>query len=214
MEVDVNQTALGFGGIFGADWKALPGLLLTTRIETPTPLEFKTVVNDGKSFGTAFTDGKKERRDLPALVALGAKYDWEALTLSASGTGYLLGLSKSDAYNNKITGENHYSDFGWESGLSAEYRVVPGFLKLSLGGLVTRVGGNSDTYTDFDVSLDSQSVGGGIVLTPITDLDLTLAVSDTFYNSSMGQFVPTMNDTTNYKKNAVTVAIGVQYKLF
>lgn len=202
-EADATQTALGLGGVFGADWKALPGLLVTTRVETPTPLEFETKVNGGKTFNGLFTDGKKERKDLPALAALGVRYDWNALSVTASGTGYFLGLSKKDSYL------KNYADFGWESGLSAEYNLLPGQLKLSLGGLVTRVGGNSDTYTDFDFSLDSQSVGGGLVFTPVKDLDLTLGGSNTFYNTAKGQ-----NNTTNYKKNATTLTLGCQYKLF
>lgn len=202
LEADVSQTALGFGGIFGANWKALPGLLVSTRIETATPLDFETQVNDDADFGGLFTDGETQRRDLPALVALGVRYDAEALSITASGTGYLLGLSRSSAY------AEDYADFGWDAGASVEYAVLP-WLKASAGGLVTRVGGNEDTYNDFDFSLDSQTLGAGLVLVPLADLQVNLAASHTFYNSSSGQA-----DTTTYGKAATTLAVSCSYKLF
>lgn len=36
VKVDVQQTAQGLGGIFGVDWKALQGLIVTGRFETAT----------------------------------------------------------------------------------------------------------------------------------------------------------------------------------
>jgi len=201
-EVDATQTAFGLGAVFGADWKPLTGLLVTTRIETATPLEFKTSVADGKDFNL-FVDGSKQRRDLPALVALGTSYNWNALTVTASGTAYFLGLSQSAIYS------DDYADLGWEAGASAEYALLPGFLKLSLGGLYTVVGGNDKTYNDFDFSLDSKSIGGGLVVTPLKDLDVTLSASNTFYTTAEGQ-----GGTTEYKKNATTVGIACQYKFF
>jgi len=199
---------LGLGGILGVDWKTpLEGLLVTTRFETPTPLEFTTKVNDGNDFNKLFSDGKKENKDLPALGALGVRYDWEALSVTASGTGYFLGLSKNGSYL------KDYDDFGWETGLSAEYAFLPGLLKASVGGMITKVGGNSKTYNDFDFSLDSSSIGGGVVFTAIKDLDLTLALSKTFYTDGSGQPSGTTN-TTTYKKDAFTIDVGVQYRMF
>jgi len=213
LKLDVVQSAQGIGGIVGVNWKAYQGLLVTMRVETPTPLEFATKVNDGNDFGGFFTDGKKETKDLPALAALGVRYDWNDLSVTASGTGFLLGLSRNGDYLKK------YNDFGWETGLSAEYAFIPGLLKASVGGMITTVGGNKDSYTDFDFSLDSQSVGGGLVYTPMKDLDITVSASKTFYTSSAGNYqaIPAIglaDYTTTYKKDAFTVNVGVQYKLF
>jgi long-chain fatty acid transport protein len=205
--VDVTKTALGFGGIAGADWKAYEGLLIAARFEMATPLEFKTAVNGGKSFQGKYVDGSTERRDLPALAGLGIRYDWQALSLTASGTGYFLGASKNGTYL------ANYDDFGWETGLSAEYAFLPGLLKASLGGMITKVGGNNKTYNDFDFSLDSSSIGGGVVYTALKDLDITLALSKTFYTDGSGQAIGTVN-TTTYKKDAFTIDVGVQYKMF
>jgi len=210
--LDVTKVAQGFGGIFGVDWKAFPGFLVTGRFETATPLAFKTTVNNGKDFGGTFVDGTTQNRDLPALAAVGLRYDWDAFSVTVSGTGYLLGPSLSDGYNNATNSQDAYDSFGWETGGSVEYAIIPGFLKASVGGLYDKVGGNAATYNDFDFSLDSESVGGGVVVTPLKDLDCTLAVSKTFYNSATGN--QTGTQYTTYKKDAFTVDIGAQYKLF
>jgi len=212
LQLDVTKIAQGFGGIFGVDWKAFPGFLVTGRFETATPLNFKTTVNNGKDFGGTFVDGATQNRDLPGLVAVGLRYDWGAFSITASGTGYLLGPSLSAGYDNATNSQDAYDNFGWETGVSVEYSIIPGFLKASVGGLYDKVGGNAATYNDFDFSLDSQSIGGGLVITPLKDLDCTLAVSKSFYTSASGNQVGTQD--TTYKKDALTVDLGVQYKLF
>lgn len=171
-------------------------------------LPFTTKVNNGNSFGPLFTDGKVQNRDLPALAALGARYDWDGFSVTASETCYFLGPSTGSgtAYN------SGYNNFGWETGLSGEYAFLPGVLKASVGGLYTSVGGNSQTYNDLDFSLDSESIGGGVVWTVLKDLDLTLAASKTFYTTATGNQASTKY--TTYKKDAFTVDIGLQYRLF
>jgi long-chain fatty acid transport protein len=210
LTADVTKTAQGFGGIFGVDWKALQGLLVTGRFETATALPFTTKVNGAatNNFGGLFTDGQTVNRDLPALAAMGARYDWDAFSVTASGTCYILGPSVGSG-TGYVAG---YNSLGWEEGLSGEYAVMPGFLKVSAGGMMTTVGGGASTYNDFDFSLDSSSLGGGAVITVIKDLDVTLAASKTFYTSTAGNQASTKY--TTYKKDAFTFDVGVQYKLF
>ncbi len=208
LELDAIQAAQGFGGVFGVAWKLLPGLMVSGRYETATALEFETTVKDGKNFGGLFTDGKKEQKDLPALAGVGARFDWEGLTVTGSGTLYFLDASRTSTYL------KDYADYGWEAGASLEYALLPGFLKLSAGALMTTSGASKDTYTDFDFALDSKSVGGGLVLTVIKDLDLTVAVSKTLYTASEGNKIAVGNYPVDYSKDATTLAVSCQYRLF
>jgi len=201
-EVDAEKTAQGIGGIIGVTYKK-DAMILAARFETPTRLNFKTKVHDNKTFNI-FEDGSKQRYDLPAMIGLGGSYTIDKLMISTSFDGFLLGLTNKDddGYS------EDYSSFGWEMSASAEYAVIPDFLKVSAGYMYANVGGNSDTYNDFDYSLDSHSVGIGGRITPITNLDLVLGIGKIHYVTSKGQ-----SGTTEYKKDVWNFAFGAEYRI-
>jgi len=203
LEVDAEKTAKGIGGIIGVTYKQ-DAMVLAARFETPTRLNFKTKVHDNKSFGSTFVDGSKQRYDLPAMIGLGGSYTIDKLMISTSFDGFLIGLTNydDDGYS------EDYSSFGYEVSASAEYAVIPDFLKVSAGYMYANVGGNSDTYNDFDYSLDSHSVGIGGRITPITNLDLVLGIGKIHYVTSKGQ-----SGTTEYKKDVWNFAFGAEYRI-
>ena len=203
LEVDAEKTAKGIGGIIGVTYKQ-DAMVIAARFETPTRLNFKTKVHDNKSFGSTFVDGSKQRYDLPAMIGLGGSYTIDKLMISASFDGFLIGLTNydDDGYS------EDYDPFGYEVSASAEYAVIPDFLKVSAGYMYANVGGNSDTYNDFDYSLDSHSVGIGGRITPITNLDLVLGIGKIHYVTSKGQ-----SGTTEYKKDVWNFAFGAEYRI-
>jgi len=202
LEVDAEKTAKGIGGIIGVTYKR-DAMILAARFETPTRLNFKTKVHDNKTFNI-FEDGSKQRYDLPAMIGLGGSYTIDKLMISTSFDGFLLGLTNKDddGYS------EDYSSFGWEMSASAEYAVIPDFLKVSAGYMYANVGGNSDTYNDFDYSLDSHSVGIGGRITPIANLDLVLGIGRIHYVTAKGQ-----GGTTEYKKDVWNFAFGAEYRI-
>ena len=208
LEVDAEKTAQGIGGIIGMTFKN-DGMILAARFETPTRLNFKTKVNDDKSFDGNFEDGSKQRYDLPAMIGLGGSYTINKLMISASFDGFLIGLTNydDDGYS------EDYDPFGYEVSASAEYAVIPDFLKVSAGYMYANVGANSDTYSDFDYSLDSHSVGIGGRITPITNLDLVLGIGKIHYVTSNGQKVTDGTATTKYKKDVWNFAFGAEYRI-
>ena len=208
IEVDAEKTAKGIGGIIGVTYKK-DAMILSARFETPTRLNFKTKVNDGKSFGGTFEDGSKQRYDLPAMIGLGGSYTIDRLMISTSFDGFLLGLTN---YDNDGYSED-YSSFGWEMSASAEYAVIPDFLKVSAGYMYANVGGNSNTYNDFDYSLDSHSVGIGGRITPIANLDLVLGIGRIHYVTADGQKTKTGDTTSKYKKDVWNFAFGAEYRI-
>ena len=215
LEVDAEKTAQGIGGIIGLTYKN-EGMILAARFETPTRLNFKTKVNDGKSFGGTFEDGSKQRYDLPAMIGLGGSYTIDRLMISASFDGFLIGLSDQDTdrLNEDEDGyDDDYSSLGWEISASAEYAVIPDFLKVSAGYMYANVGGNANTYNDFDYSLDSHSVGIGGRITPITNLDLVLGIGRIHYVTSNGQKTSQGAVTTKYRKDVWNFAFGAEYRI-
>ncbi|HEY1407232.1 MAG TPA: hypothetical protein VF857_11530 [Spirochaetota bacterium] len=222
LNLDAEEKAQGFGGIIGVDLKPIQGLLIAARYETKTKLNFKTTINDGKDFewklGTTtvrsfFIDGEKRRKDLPAMLALGTSYTIEKLTVTASYEYFFIKQADQDKDTppNGSLYDNGYNDHyknGWEGSVSIEYAVIPEFLKLSIGGMYDKVGGNKNTYNDFDFSLDSKSIGAGGRITPIKNFDVIFGVSHTFYKSAKD-----LTGSTTFKKQATVVAIGGEYKI-
>lgn len=208
IEVDAEKTAKGIGGIIGVTYKK-DAMILAARFETPTRLNFKTKVHDDKSFDGTFEDGSKQRYDLPAMIGLGGSYTIDKLMISTSFDGFLLGLTNydDDGYS------EDYSSLGWEMSASVEYAVIPDFLKVSAGYMYANVGANSDTYTDFDYSLDSHSVGIGGRITPIANLDLVLGIGRIHYVTADGQKTKTGDTTSKYKKDVWNFAFGAEYRI-
>jgi long-chain fatty acid transport protein len=223
LKLDAKETAQGIGGIIGIDVRPLSGLALTARYESKTKLDFKTTINDGKDFSwmagatkvqSFFIDGKTRRKDLPAMMGLGVSYTvLDRFVCIASFDGFFIGQadnSKDDStqaiYNNGYN--DNYDSIGWESSLGFEYIVVPKFLRLSAGYMYSKVGGNSKVYNDFELSLDSHSVGIGGRVTPVENLDIILGLSTTRYVDG--------KDATGYltyKKTNYIIGLGCEYKL-
>jgi long-chain fatty acid transport protein len=218
-DLDASENAQGIGFIFGVDMKPIEGLLLAARFETATELKWKTTVDTQMNLSSQspFIDGNKHRKDLPAMMSLGASYTLDKLTLTSSFDGFFIGMSDQKKDNTTGTAaertyvdgyDDDYDSFGWEWSVSAEYAVIPEMLKLSAGYMYDKVGGNKDTYGDFDFSLDSQTVCLGGRFTAFQGLDLIFGFSRTFYKSDSDS-----NDTVKYSKSAYTIAYGAEYKM-
>jgi long-chain fatty acid transport protein len=209
--LDAQETAFGVGGIVGVDIRPIEKLNVALRFETPVILDAKTKVDNGKSFGL-FKDGSKRRKDLPAVIAAGIGYTIGGLTLTTSTDVFCIGWSDQGTdsaakglYNNGY--DDDFDNFGYEVSASAEYAIIPNFLKASVGYMYNKVGGNDKTYTDFDFSLDSQSVGTGVKLAFADNIEGTLALGRIFYADGKNA-----SKTVTYKKAAYTVALGLDYR--
>jgi len=73
---DTKDRASGLGAVLGLHYAASPKLDLAAHYESQIKLDFETTVN-GDDFGMA-QEGAKSRRDLPAVLYLGAGYRWSA----------------------------------------------------------------------------------------------------------------------------------------
>lgn len=213
LEADAEENAIGFGGVIGASIKPNDNLNIGIRFETPVKLELETTVNDNKTFGPLFEDGRKRRKDLPATLGLGAGYSVGNLSFTTSLDVFFIGwadTSKDDAsemfYNDGY--DDDYDSVGYEASLSAEYKVIPGLLKLSTGYMYNKVGGNKDVYSDFDFSLDSHSIGFGGVVNPMENLGITIGIGRIMYIDSKNS-----NDTVTYSKQVWDFALGIDYKI-
>jgi long-chain fatty acid transport protein len=217
--LDAKETAFGVGGVIGAEVRPAKDLAVTARFETPVKLDFKTEVknNDNATYGlnSTFQDGKTRRKDMPAMMGLGASYVlFDRVTAIASFDGFFIGLSdqKKDNASKGLYNDGYdddYDSFGWEASLGFDVAVIPSFLKLSAGYMYNKVGGNKNTYNDFDYALDSHNFGVGGKLTPVSNVDVTLGLSTSRYIDGKSNIEPGVT----YKKYNYIVGASVEYRV-
>lgn len=210
--IDSERTAWGFGGQFGLNYKASDrlnfGLRYDTRVKLDfkadadeNPIKFKMVPDVSLGFGTfypEYSDGVKQRRDLPAILAAGMSYkvtdNW---TVGLSGNYYFNKDAKMDrgtkTINNPlnpsqpIKGIEAEYDNGYEIALGTEYRINPKWAVL--GGVnYAYTGAKYTSYDDVEFALDSIMVGTGLKYNPDETSEWVFTVAHYFYDSEEGHF--------------------------
>ena len=74
LNLDAEYNANGWGGVISMNMSPVEHLDVSVRYETQVNLDFKTKTNKD-DFGLSI-DGSMNRRDLPAVFAFGAAYEW------------------------------------------------------------------------------------------------------------------------------------------
>ncbi len=229
--LDAQKTATGAGGIFGLMVAPIPQVRLGLRFETETGLDFQTkstLTNLNAAEDNAlwsFMDGAKEQRNLPMTLSGGLAVDvLPQLTLSVSFNYFL--TKSADAYKDVegifgyVKGYDDDYDNGYDLAAAVEVRPIPE-LTLSLGYNRGVVGGNKDTYSDFEYALDSNSGAIGAKWWLTTDLALTLGFSATFYVEGENETIhpayaglPPEQRVETFNKTVFDLALGAEWKVF
>ena len=153
----------------------------------------------------SFRDGHTEKRNLPMILGIGLSvHPIDDLDINLAFNYYF--TKEADEYED-VTGATGYArgydddyDNGYDVAASIAYRFIPEF-ELTLGFNHTTIGGNSNTYNDFEFSLDSNSVGFSARASVHEQLDLTLGFSATLYGQGT-------NEAINPLWNAVGASFG------
>ena len=234
-----EKTAMGFGGIIGLHLRPIEEINIGVRYEMETPLEFEAeTTSSGLGKMTdwnekpleSFADGAKEERPLPAVLAAGvAVGPFVGLTFSTSFHYYF--IKNADKVDDKVgdaktniggfvRGYDDDYDNGWDAAVSAEYQITKD-LVASAGYIHTVIGGNKNTYSDFEYAPGSDSVGGGARYLLTKDMFLTLAFSRTFYDEVTNDPIATETkdqadviapNGETFHKRVYDLSLGAQYK--
>ena len=144
--IDSERTGYGFGFQLGLNYKATDKLNLGLRYDSRVRMDFKTeadikdtssalgmkdIISNGLlGIYPAYKDGLKTRRDLPAILALGASYKvTNRWTTFIGGNYYFNEDAKMDRIGND-PGRYDY-DNGWEISLGSEYWINEKFAWLT-----------------------------------------------------------------------------------
>ena len=132
-------------------------------------------------FFPVYDDGLKTRRDLPAILALGASYKvTDRWTTFIGGNYYFnkdatmdqIGILKNYDYSN-----------GWEISVGSEYWINDKFAWL-IGANYADTGAPEGTYSPTEYAINSIFVGTGIKYRQNETTEWTVAFNQYFYDST------------------------------
>jgi len=194
---DATKKGTGFAAIISANISPMDGLNIGIRYETLTQLELET--ESDVDIAGVVEDGKKERADMPAMLAVGASYKvMPELKAECSFNYYMnTGVDWDGAEENV--------DNGFEGGVAVDYKLSDD-LRASAGFLYTQKGAKDEYQTDLDFTLNSITVGLGVGYALSDNLGLDVGVANTFYTEGQNAA-----GTEAYNKTSIDFAVGVHY---
>ncbi|MBA7662925.1 MAG: hypothetical protein GH143_04100 [Calditrichaeota bacterium] len=194
---DATKKGSGFAAIISANISPMDGLNIGIRYETLTQLELET--ESDVDIAGVVEDGKKERADMPAILAVGVSYKvMPELKAECSFNYYMnTGVDWDGAEENV--------DNGFEGGVAVEY-MLSNALRASAGFLYTQGGAKDEYQTDLGFTLNSSTVGLGVGYALSDNLGLDVGVANTFYTEGQNAA-----GTEAYNKTSIDFAVGVHY---
>lgn len=209
--IDSDRTAWGLGAQIGFNYKATDRLNLAMRYDSRVKLNFKASGDEKKvdlkfgsinlgefgfsDFYSEYTPGTKTRRDLPAILALGASYKvTDRWTTAISGNYYFNKDAKMDRTKASpilekfgIKDIKAEYDNGWEIALGNEYKLNE---KWTLLGSVNyaHTGAKTSSYDDIEFALNSITVGAGVKYAPTDCDEWVFTVCHFFYDQESGHY--------------------------
>lgn len=223
-DINAKREAWGYGFQLGVNYKASEKLNLAARYDSRVKLNFKTKGNENKlpskgiigkdiGFSTFYPEYVTDiRRDLPAILAVGASYKaTDKWLVSTAGNFYFNHHAKMDRINGKGTAYKN----GWELALGNEYKLND---KITLIGSINyaRTGANKKTYSDVEYALNSITLGTGVRYKYDETLDLTASLCHFIYEGAEGNFIKdhpkVAKENQKYKKSISAVGFSITKK--
>lgn len=241
-DMEAERTAWGFGGQIGLNYAANDTWNFAMRYDSKIKMEFEadtkeTYINNpqlnidsllGKLNGLGFNnffpqykDGAKHRRDLPAMLAVGASQKVTDRWTMFYGANYYFNesakIDKDVVYTNLVTGEKETGmeyDNGWEISVGTEYWLNEKWAVL--GGVnYAKTGAKAESYSDVEFAIDSVLVGMGVKYRPDEDTEWVVSTSHYFYESTDGKFSEKYHGAANnqrYDKNISSIGFSYTKK--
>lgn len=215
-QIEVKQTGWGFAPIVGVNFK-YDKLNLAARYEFRTSIDVKNDTKVNNSDYSQFNDNVKNPNDLPAVLAVGASYQFlPSLTASVSYNHFFEKSARMVGDKQKTLDHNTN-----EYMLGLEWKALK-WLDVS-GGVQLTDKGVTDAYQSdlhFDMGSTSYGLGVGIHLNDammlnlgymITDYKTHTKVNPNFQNNALtGKGV---EGTEIFKRKSQVFAIGIDYTL-
>ena len=225
-DISSERTAWGFGGQIGLNYAANDTWNFAMRYDTKVKLEFEadttsrpytmSIPNVGSAslgfemFFPQYADGAKYRRDLPAILALGASQKvTDRWTMFYGGNYY---FNESAKIDKDVPGYAYGLEYdnGWEISVGTEYWINNKWALLA-GVNYADTGAPKDSYSDVEFALNSFLVGMGVKYRPDEDTEWVVSTSHYFYESTDGNFAEKYPGANSQRYDKNISSIGFSY---
>jgi len=213
VEIELEETGNGWGGIVGVNIAPTEKLNIGIRYESVTQIDLETDEKTDTLNGSPIApdgivvDGAERNRDLPSLIGLGISHQCTPTFRSEVNFTYYMNESTDWEDWPVSMGDETERENGYDVGIAVEHAFTPQ-LKGSLGYMYTSVGIDPDDMSVNAPELDAHSVAGGFKWEAVPGLDINLGVLKTFYQDE------TTSAGVKLEKDVIIVALGVQYKFW
>lgn len=218
LNVNVEETGRGWGGVFGIQIRPIERLNVALHYESPVKLNLKTDIKGGDNISETsglFKDGAKNRRDFPSMIGLGASYQLTPKLRGEVDGNYW--FQKAVDWGRTSEGKD-ISDLAgdsWSIGAAGAYQVLPK-LEISSGVLYTRYDwGDLDAYYNANLGAievfysDDVMFGLGFGYEILTGLKLNAGTGYIIYEDETVH-TPT-GDVDIENTSSWAIAFGVDY---
>ena len=228
-DLDSKREAWGYGFQIGVNYKVNDKLNLAARYDSRIKMNFKAKGSENQlqtadiigsniglsTFYPQYAINSKIRRDLPAILSVGASYKvTDNYLVSTSANYYFNHHAKMDRVTT-FGGHEHGRDYknGWEIALGNEYKLND---KFTLIGSVNyaRTGAKNSSFNDTEYALNSVTLGAGLRYKYDDTLSITGSVAHFIYDKEDGNFKEKykVNDNQKYHKEITAFGLSVTKK--
>ena len=228
-DLDSKREAWGYGFQIGVNYKVNDKLNLAARYDSRIKMNFKAKGSENQlqtadiigsniglsTFYPQYAINSKIRRDLPAILSVGASYKvTDNYLVSTSANYYFNRHAKMDRVTT-FGGHEHGRDYknGWEIALGNEYKLND---KFTLIGSVNyaRTGAKNSSFNDTEYALNSVTLGAGLRYKYDDTLSITGSVAHFIYEKEDGNFKEKykVNDNQKYHKEITAFGLSVTKK--
>ncbi|MCU0590114.1 MAG: TonB-dependent receptor, partial [Desulfobacterales bacterium] len=227
VDVKIERTDEAFNYFLGLDWAPIKDLNIGLTYMSNTPLNFKADTKDTSpgqlvSQGVGWADGTHEREDLPGYVGVGVSPGYVGvgvsyfiipgtLRIEPNLTYYLEKAAKLEGarFQDSMPGNSY------DIGVALEYIMNPQW-KFSVGYMHTEIKGmDSVDLLPEAPELDADTIGLGLVWSPIERLSITASAIKVWYQSVKTDANSSRAPAdTEYDKDVWGLALGLQYRFF
>lgn len=187
LNLDAEYSAGGWGGVISMNMTSVEHLDLSIRYETQVNLDFKTKTNKD-DFGLT-TDGAMNRRDLPAVFAFGAAYEWSKKIKMYADINYYFQQNADWGKSTMLTNEVPLSKLAGDAAIYAmgfQYQATPTWM-MSWGAGYTKMNFNDKAgyYTSMGtyevVQSDNYNINMGCAYKVSGKVTVNAGYMHTFY---------------------------------
>jgi long-subunit fatty acid transport protein len=218
VRVKIEREDTAWNYFAGLNYAPIKDLNIGLLYMANTPLNFKSDAQDTSpgeaiSRGVGWRDGTHEREDLPGYLALGVSYFLipDKLRIEPNLTYYLEKQAKleGERFQDSMPGNSYDLGVALEYIFNPQWKASIGYLRTDIRGMSTK-----DLLPEAP-ELDANSVGLGVVWSPLERLSLTLGGVKVWYDSAETKSFSTRAPAgTDLEKDVWGLSLGIQYRFF